>query len=276
MARVMSLSSMIFMAAPVIAPAMGQAVVAFATWRWIFIILGLVGAALWIWVSARLVESLAPERRRMLEISVIRESVLLVARDRQSLGYSIAMTSLSCGLMGFILSVSQVFDTIFGRLDLLVTCFLAMAIVMAACSLTNAKLVMRYGMRLIGHSAMIGFLLFAGLHALVAWWGYDSLIVFVIIQSLMMGSFSFAVGNFGAMAMEHMGEAAGMASSLQGSFSTIIGALVGSLIGQAFNGTTIPLYSGILVCGLIAAVAVIVTEKGQLFVARNAPVPQKD
>jgi MFS transporter, DHA1 family, multidrug resistance protein len=273
---VMSLSSMIFMAAPVIAPAMGQAVVAFAEWRWIFIVLGLWGAILWIWVSSRLVESLTPERRRMLEPGVIWESVMLVVKDRQSLGYSIAMTSLSCGLMGFILSVSQVFDTIFKRLDLLVTCFLAMAIVMALCSLTNAKLVMRYGMRLIGHSAMIGFLFFAGLHALVAWWGYDSMIVFVVIQSLMMGCFSFAVGNFGAMAMEHVGDAAGMASSLQGSFSTIVGALIGGLIGQAFNGTTIPLYTGILICGIIAMGAVLVTEKGQLFVARNAPVPQGD
>ncbi len=276
MARVMSLSSMIFMAAPVIAPAMGQAIVAFTTWRWIFIVLGLIGGALWVWVSVRLVESLPAERRRTLAPAAIWRGVVFVVSERQSLGYSIAMTSLSCGLMGYILSVSQIYETIFGRLDLLVTSFLAMAVVMAAASLTNSRMVMRYGMRLIGHSAMLGFVFFAGLHAAIAWTGHDTMIIFVIVQALMMGCFSFAVGNFGAMAMEHVGEAAGMASSLQGSFSTIVGAVVGGIIGQAFNGTTIPLYTGVFISGLIALLAVFVTERGQLFVARNAPTLQKD
>lgn len=270
MARIMSLATMIFMAAPVIAPLMGQAVLAFADWRWIFIILALIGVATWAWAWARLPESLASDQRRSLEPAMIAESLGIVVRDRQSVGYAIATAALSCGLMGYLMSVPQIFNEIFGRLDLLPHVFALIAAVMAACSLANSRLVMRYGMRLIGHSALIGFTFFAGLHALAAEMGFATLIVFTVLQGLMMACFSFAGGNFGALAMEHMGKVAGMATSLQGSFANIVGAGAGALLGQMFNGTLVPLYSGIFAAGLIALVAIYVTERGELFVARSA------
>ena len=270
MARVMSLAAMIFMAAPILAPLMGQAVMAVADWRWIFVVLALFGLVTWVWVWARLPESLAVDQRRALTPAMIAESVGIVARDRQSLGYAIAIAALSCGLMGYLMSVPQIFDEIFHRLDLLPHVFALIAGVMAACSLANSRLVMRYGMRLIGHSALIGFTLFAGIHALVAAMGIESLIVFTLLQGLMMACFSFSGGNFSALAMEHMGKVAGMATSLQGSFSTIVGAGCGALLGQLFDGTVVPLYAGIFAAGLIALVAVYVTERGELFVARNA------
>jgi MFS transporter, DHA1 family, multidrug resistance protein len=141
---------------------------------------------------------------------------------------------------------------------------------MAAASLVNARIVMRYGMRLIGHSALIGFTGFAIIHALVAMAGHETLFTFIGLQMLMMMCFSFAVGNFGAMAMENMGSVAGTASSLQGSFNSIIGTLLGTAIGQMFDGTTVPLYLGFSLFGLIGIAAIFVTEGGKLFVARNA------
>lgn len=270
MARVMSLATMIFMAAPVIAPLMGQAVMGVASWRWIFVVLASIGLFTWIWVWARLPESLPIDQRRALSPSAIAESVALVVRDRQSVGYAIANAALSCGLMGYLMSVPQIFDTIFVRLDLLPHVFALIAGLMAACSLINSRIVMRFGMRLIGHAGLTGFTLFAAVHAVVAGLGYESMVLFTVLQGLMMACFSFAGGNFGALAMEHMGKVAGMATSLQGSFSTILGAGCGALLGQMFNGTVVPLYTGIFAAGMIALVAVYVTERGELFVARNA------
>jgi MFS transporter, DHA1 family, multidrug resistance protein len=84
----------------------------------------------------------------------------------------------------------------------------------------------------------------------------------------MMG-FSLVVGNFGAMAMENMGDFAGMANSVQGTISNIIGLTIGTLIGQSFNGTTVPLYLAYFLCGVIALGIVFVTEDGRFFVARH-------
>jgi MFS transporter, DHA1 family, multidrug resistance protein len=271
MAQVMSLASVIFMAAPILAPAMGQIILAFAQWRWIFAVLMGLGLIMWVWVAFRLPESLDPANQVPVSVAQFKRSARHVLTDRQSLGYGAANTCLTAGLMGFLTSVQQVFDTIFGRPDLLVYGFAVMAGGMAIASLINSRIVMQYGMRRIGHAAMIAYTGFAMLHAAVALSGHETLASFIVLQTLMMIGFSFAAANFGALAMENMGSIAGTATSLQGSFSTICGALAGAAIGQSFNGTTIPLYIGFSLCGLLALLAVFVTEGGALFVARHAP-----
>ena len=65
--------------------------------------------------------------------------------------------------------------------------------------------------------------------------------------------------------MENMGHIAGTASSLQGFVATLGGAVIGAAIGQQFDGTTVPLYAGFLICGLLALVIVAIGEKGRLF-----------
>jgi DHA1 family bicyclomycin/chloramphenicol resistance-like MFS transporter len=77
------------------------------------------------------------------------------------------------------------------------------------------------------------------------------------------------MGNFNAMAMENMGNVAGMASSLQGSLSNMISSVFGILIGRAFDGTTVPLYTGFFLSGLVAIVIVYITEQGRFFTARH-------
>jgi MFS transporter, DHA1 family, multidrug resistance protein len=269
MAQVMSLASVIFMAAPILAPLMGQAVLAVAPWRWIFAVLAIIGALVWLWVLARLPETMDPANRHEINPEQLMASAKRVLGDRQSVGYTMANTLVTVGLMGFLVSVQQVFADTFKAPELLPLGFGIMASGMAVASLANAAIVKRLGMRLIGHSAIIFFTLIAGVHALVAISGHETLFTFIGLQTLMMLGFSFAVGNFGAMAMENMGDVAGMASSLQGSFSTLVGASLGSLIGLSFDGTTGPLYIGMFVSGALAVLAIFVTENGKFFVARH-------
>lgn len=269
MAQVMSLSSMIFMAAPILAPAMGQAILLVGPWRWIFGALAAIGVAIWAWVLWRLPETLAAQNRIPIERDTVIASAKLVLTDRMSVGYSVAMAMLSCALFGFLMSVQQIFETTFQRADLLPTGFAIMASGMAIASLMNAAFVQRFGMRLIGHGALFFFTIIAAIHAALSLNGYESLPVFIGLQMLMMMGFSFVAGNFGAMAMENMGGAAGMASSLQGSLANLLGTVFGTIIGQSFDGTTGPLYIGFTVSGVVALVAVYVTEGGRFFIARH-------
>jgi DHA1 family bicyclomycin/chloramphenicol resistance-like MFS transporter len=198
----------------------------------------------------------------------IRDAALIVVRDRASLAYSVATACLTATVMGFLTSVTLVFTVTLGRPELLPVGFGIMAGCMMMASFTNAAIVKRFGMRRIGHAALIGMTALAALHVSLVEWRGDELVGFVVLQSAMMACFAFAAGNFGAMAMENMGEVAGTASSIQGSFSAIAGAIGGTLIGASFNGTTIPLYSCVTVAGLFS-IAVIWIAEGGLFVARH-------
>lgn len=269
MAQVMSLSSMIFMAAPVLAPAMGQAILLVGPWRWVFGALALIGLAIWVWVLWRLPETLTAANRTPIERTSVLASARTVLTDRMSVGYSIANAMLSCAIFGFLMSVQQIFDTTFGRPELLPTGFAIMAGGMAVTSLLNAAVVKRFGMRLIGHGALFFLTAVAATHAILSLSGHETLESFIALQMLMMMAFSFVAGNFGAMAMENMGGVAGMASSLQGSLGNLLGTVFGTIVGQSFDGTTAPLYIGFTVAGVVALVAVYVTEGGQFFVARH-------
>jgi MFS transporter, DHA1 family, multidrug resistance protein len=273
MAQIMSLAGMIFMAGPIIAPSMGQAVLALGPWRWIFIVLAALGFCVWTWAFVRLPETLPPDKRTPISLTSVAANARVVVSDRLSVGYTLAMTVAASALFGFLMSVQPIFDRTFNRADLLPTGFAIMAGGMMAASLLNAAIVKRYGMRMIGHGALIIFTLMAGIHAFVAWSGHETLESFIILQMLMMMAFPMMGGNFNAMAMERMGRVAGTASSVQGFTNNLFSAIVGTIIGRAFDGTTVPLYVAYFLCGLLALIIVFVTEGGRLFVARNAPTP---
>jgi MFS transporter, DHA1 family, multidrug resistance protein len=274
MAQVMSMASSIFMLAPILAPAMGQLVLKFAPWRWIFGVLGIFALITWAWVVLRLPETLAKDARTPIAFASMRESARRVVTDRMSLGYSLASACLAFGLFGFLLTVQQVFEHVLKNPKALPLGFAIMAVGMSGASLANAAIVKRYGMRLIGHAALIWYIVMAGVHLLFALNGHESFWSFVGLQMVMMIGFALVMGNFGAMAMERMGDVAGMANSLQGTLINFIGLAGGTLIGMTFAGTTVPLYLSCFICGLIALVIVFVTEGGRLFIARH-PEPEK-
>ncbi len=271
MAQVMSLASTLFMMAPILAPAMGQLVLSVGPWQWIFGALALIGFAVWLWVLLRLPETLAVDQRVKINRTQIIASARTVLTDRMSLGYGLAMAMLSAALNGFLLSIQQIFEHVFHAADALPAGFAVMAAGMAAASLVNALIVKKYGMRLIGHAALLFFTLMGGVHLLLALQGHENMASFIFLQTLIMVGFSLTAGNFGAMAMENMGSVAGMASSLQGSMGILLGIIFGTLIGRSFDGTTVPLYMGYFIAGLVALIIVFITEGGRLFVARHAP-----
>ncbi len=265
MARVMSLAFIVFMAAPVLAPAFGQLVLAFADWRWIFGGIALVSSAILIWFVLRMPETLAVEDRRALDPALLIDGARRVASDRLAVGYTLASTALQGGLFGFIGSIQQVMDDVFDRPDLLTIVFACVAGTMAVGSFLNSRIVMRFGTRLISHSALVGFIVFAVLHLAFALSGTDTLLSFVLVQAAMMACFGLAASNFSSMAMENMGDIAGTASSLQGFVMTLGGALIGAFVGQQFDGTTVPLYLGFTVMGCVAFTIVAVAERGRMF-----------
>lgn len=277
MARVMSLSFVVFMAVPIVAPSVGQVILIFGAWPRIFEVLALAGILLGIWTMARLPETLHPEDRMPISPRPVARAFATVFRSRVAVGYMIAMALALGGLFGFINSAQQIFVDVFDAEALFPAIFAMVAGFMVLASLLNARIVGRLGTRRVSHTALCGYILLASIHALVAISGMDSLWTFAILQGCMMFCFGLMGPNFGAMAMEPLGHVAGTAASVQGFITTIGGALIGFFIGQMFDGTVVPLTTGFALCGCAALLAVFVTEKGRLFRPAVAPAqPSRD
>lgn len=265
MARVMSIAFMVFMIVPVLAPAFGQTVLLFANWRGIFWTVAGLSALIWTWFFLRMPETLRVEAQLPLSLGRVAAGWRQTLGDRMSLGYALASTALLGALYGYLNSVQQIMFDTFRQPRLLAVMFAVTATLMAAANLTNARLVMRLGTRLISHSALALLVVLSAIHLALAVLGYETLVGFVILQALTMGCFGLATSNFSSMAMENMGAIAGTASSVQGFASITLGAVIGVVIGQAFDGTTAPLAGGFLICGLVSLGIVAATERGRLF-----------
>lgn len=265
MARVMSLTSLVFMGAPIVAPSLGQLVLMVASWQWIFGLLTVLALMLMVWALLRLPETLHPEDRLPIQPRRIAQAFATAARNRTSLCYVLGQTFLFGGLLGFINSAQQVFSEALGAGGQFPLVFAICASFIAAASLLNARLVMRLGMRRLSHAALLAYIALVSVHLLIASVGHETLVVFTVFQALTMFCFGLTSGNFGAMAMEPMGHIAGVASSFQGFVSMVGASLIGFAIGQGFNGTVVPIEAGYLVCGLCALAAVLAAERGRLF-----------
>ena len=273
MARVMSLSFLVFLGVPILAPALGQLILTVAPWPWVFGVLAVGGAAFALWAAIRLPETLHPEDRMPIQVGRVASAFRQALTNRQSIGYTLAITAISGALFGFINSSQQIFFDVFHEPQLFTVVFGVVAGGIAVASLLNARLVERLGSRLISHTALLGFIAMSSIHAAVALTGHETIWTFAILQALTMFCFGFIAGNFGAMAMEPMGHIAGTASSAQGFISTTFGASLGFLIGQQFNGSAAPMTIGFVALGLTALIFVLIAERGRLFKARNlAPV----
>ena len=272
MARVMSLTFMVFLTVPVIAPSLGQLILWAASWRSIFIVCGAFTAVVLAWMVVRLPETLHPEYRLTLNRAHIANAIRTVVFNRSSLFYTLAMSVMFAGIMAYVGMVQQIFGEVFHRAALMPTMFALCAVSMGVAAFLNSRIVQRLGMRRISHTALLTYIGLTGVHSLIAYIDADQLWVFVAFQSATMACFALSTSNFGAMAMEPVASVAGIGASLQGFTQTLLGALMGALIGRQFNGSTVPLAVGSLLCGLAALMFVPLAERGRLFRAHHASV----
>jgi len=272
MAEVMSLVFVVFMAVPVIAPAIGQVIVLVGPWQYIFFAMVVMGGSVATWAAYRLPETLAPENRRGLSVRAITEGFAIVFSNRLAMMYGLAPALIFGALFGLLNTAQPIYTQIYGLGPLFPLAFAAVAIVMAVASLLNSRLVGRFGMRPLSHSALIGFIGLSSFWYLISLFGPLPLWLFMITVSLTMFLFGFMVNNFNSLAMEPLGRVAGTASSVFGFMQTVGGAVAGVTVGQFYNGSVTPIALGYLLLGAGALVLVLIGERGVLFRTQHAPI----
>ena len=257
MAQIMSISMSIFILVPMLAPALGQAIMLLMGWRYIFgtfILFGVLGL---LWLLLRQPETLADGNRRPLRPAAIANGFVIVCRSRAALGYSLAIGTMFGAFIGFLSSIQQIFHDVFGVGKWFPYLFGLLAVFLGVASFLNSRIVMRFGMQKIVRLAMACSPVVSLMYLLICLLVNDpGLIAFMIWGALCFFGVGLCVGNINALAMEPLGEIAGLGAAVVGFFTSSVAVLVGIPLGRAYDGTQIPLIAGFIVLGLMGQILV--------------------
>ncbi len=156
MAQVMSFIATVFILVPIIAPMLGQGVLMIAGWRAIFGALLLLAALTVIWFAARQPETLPVDRRVPFSIGRILRVFGEVLANPSALGYTVTAGLASGAFMGYLNSAQQIFQDQYGVGARFPFYFATLALALGTASFVNARLVIRFGMRALSWTALIG------------------------------------------------------------------------------------------------------------------------
>lgn len=258
MSRIMSFITLVFLAVPAVAPMLGQAMVLFAPWQTVFVMLTVLGVVLMIWVQLDMPETLTAENRRPLSLSNVATAMREFLSNRETLVYLVMISMMFGGLMMYIGQAEQILQKDIYQLGKLFPfAFAAVVLGMMGASLTNAKLVMRVGLRAILRTALVIMLLADGILFLLTLLGDGFVSLWVFIGFLMVRFFSFGLlmPNLNTLALAPYHHIAGTASALIGMITSIIGLTMAQIFSHFYNGTLYAIVSGFVACMLITIAA---------------------
>jgi len=258
LARVISLAMMIFVLAPAISPLIGQYLMILFGWQSIFIACAFAGLIAFVWLLIRQKETLIIENRNPFLISNLIQGYKTVFTNKRVMISTLVQALVLGGLFSYIASSPQIFTNWLYAENKFPLYFCGIALFSALSNILNAFLVEKLGMWFLSTCA-IGFNMFFSMVTLMIY--YLELIpnllhlpVFIIWSSVLLFTMAMSVGNLMALAMEPVGHIAGLASSIIGSTSTFISIIIAMIIGMLFNGTGLPLITGVTILAILSFV----------------------
>lgn len=257
-ARVASLTFMFFVLIPAIAPLAGQGIIALAGWRAIFTVYLGFGLAVLAWFLVRMPETLNPANRRPFRLRPVAQAAREVLRTPVSRRY-LAVAIVGFGqFIGYLSSAQQLYAEALGAGALFPVLFALVALISAGSGFLNSRLVMRLGMRRLVRAAYASQVVLGSAY-LLAWltgWAPTlphgpALALFVAWSITLFFMNGLTIGNVTALAMEPLGHIAGTAAAVLGALSAGLGVLIAAPLGLAYDGTPVPLLTGIVLCSTI-------------------------
>jgi DHA1 family bicyclomycin/chloramphenicol resistance-like MFS transporter len=240
--------------APILAPTIGGAILAFAHWRMIFWLLALYGAVCIVAAWKVLPETLPPDRRTHLSVAGQAARYVMILREKTFLTHAIMGGCSTFCMFAYLSGCSPVFEDGFGlNPSEFALIFGGCAVSLVCCSQLNARLLPRIGLSrmltIVARISCCGTLVlvavaFSGIHVL---WAVVAPLVVVI------GCQGFNNANSSAGALSRHAGHAGSASALMGTFQFSLGASSGVLVGLLTDGTPRGM-AAMMFCGMLGAV----------------------
>lgn len=264
MARIMSFVMTVFILVPVFAPAVGQGILLVADWRFIFVMFLCLILIIGLWFWRRQPETLVRSKRIEFSFAQLIHDIRGILRIRAALGYTLTMGFIFGAFIGYLSSSQQIFQVQYQLNELFPVYFGILAAAIGCASLFNARLVMRFGMRRLSRIALISICLLSFPFFLLALFfdGHPQLYLLMLYLLIVFFSFGILFGNLNALAMEPLGQIAGLGSAVVGSISTLMSVVFGVIVADAYNNTVLPLVLGFAILSLAGLLVMRWTEVG--------------
>ena len=243
---------------PAVAPAIGQGVILLAGWRAVFWMLLAMAVIAWVWFALRQPETLSREARIRFSLHGLWLGLRHICGIRAAVAYTIAAGLIFGAFLGFLSSAQQIFQGIYGTGEAFPAWFAGCALCFGIASVVNARLVMRLGMRYLTIRSVLGLTGMSGLFLVLVLvsGGVPPFWSFMVWLAPTFFCLGIAFGNKNALAMEPLGDMAGLGAAVVGAVSTLVALPLGWLIGQGFDGGLTALVTGFTVLGALCAVVI--------------------
>ncbi|SFO14404.1 MFS transporter, DHA1 family, bicyclomycin/chloramphenicol resistance protein [Cohaesibacter marisflavi] len=263
MARIMSFVMGLFIFVPALAPISGQTIMAISGWRSVFfsfILLATIGG---LWLGFRQNETLHPSRRIKVTPSNLWRGSKVIFTTPSCLGYMVAAGFVQGPFMLYLSTAQHLFQSTYGLGTLFPFAFAGLAFSVGFASFMNSRLVLRFGMRYLVRRALIAMAIIAalGLACTMPFGFVPELWMLFVIFSPLFFCTGLLFGNMNTLAMEEVGNVAGMASAWVGAVSTLIAMTIATLMGQIYDGSILALLGSFMVGSSITMLLTILTER---------------
>ena len=223
MARMISFVTAVFLLVPIIAPALGKWVLDTYNWQGIFYVQIIVSILVTVWFWRRQPETLTPAHKKAFTMKVFSTGFREIFSNKITMGYTIVLGLITGSFLVFLSSAQQIFQEQYGLKEAFPSIFAGLAIGIAVAILSNASLVMRFGMHKIVGLAVMGFFVSSLIYVLL-FYNTPNPTVWVVVGFFALQFFAvgFLFGNLRALAMEPVGHIAGIGAAITGLISTLM------------------------------------------------------
>ena len=236
---------------PIVAPIIGGAILSFANWKVVFLVLTFIGIILTVVVAFRLEETLPAEKRVPSNIKQVVMNFGSLLKDREFAGYAFTQGFTTAGIFAYVSGISFVYQNIYGVSPQVFSLLFGIngvgliigTQIVGRLSKFSERTFLKSGLAL-SMSASILLVIAILVHApLVA----VAIPIFLFVTSIsIIGTSSFS------LAMETKGHMAGSASALLGLLPFLLGSLTAPLVGIGGEHTAVPMGVIIFASSLLA------------------------
>jgi DHA1 family bicyclomycin/chloramphenicol resistance-like MFS transporter len=255
-ARLLSLLMLVFSVSPICAPLLGNAVLAFTSWRgifWLVTVLAIIDLAL---IALFVPETRPPGLRKDAGLGHVLRASRVLLTDRGFVTATVVSSFSFAGFLVYLANSPFVLSQQYGLSSLQYSiAFSVNAVAFFAAMQLTGRLGERFGLAQLIRPAVLGYAATMALVFVLAAIGLDPLGVICVLLFIGYGFLGLILPIASVLSLARHGEIAGTASSLMGALQLATGSLMVALSGTIANGTAVRMLAAIAACGAIAALA---------------------
>ncbi|PZX52068.1 multidrug effflux MFS transporter [Algoriphagus chordae] len=248
-AQAMSLLVLVIAVSPMIAPTLGGFITSAYDWHWVFIILAVLTAIIWVATVVVLPEGALPDREVSLKPKKVWKSYIKVLENRQFLVYMLAGGIAGAAPFAYIASSADVFMNLYGLTEhQFGWLFAILAFAMIGSTQLNHILLKKYTSQQIinfslHYQSVTGIVLVLGV-----FFNFFNLYTLIGTMFIFLTAHGLNGPNTTALAMAPFSKNAGSASAMLGSMRMAIGGIVTAIVSLFHASSAFPMAAGMAIC----------------------------